>query len=137
MKNDLDEWPLIRVYHRADIQVRHVKDLMFLEARINYTWLHWSDGWRVLLPRTIKYLMKKLPPAYFLRLHRHFVVNRLFVDQPQTLSDTSNVYLTRGGIYLPVSRRRRSQIRHQLSEGIATAPIKMGAHLPRVGVKVV
>lgn len=116
MDSALDSWPLIRVYHHSDTQLRHVKDLVFLEARVNYTWLQWSDGWRVLLPRTIKYIMAKLPPTYFIRLHRQFVVNRLFIDQSQILSDTSKVCLTTGGICLPVSRRRRSQIRHQLRE---------------------
>lgn len=116
MDSDLDSWPSIRIYHRSATQVRHVKDLVFLEARVNYTWLQWSDGWRVLLPRTIKYVMAQLPPTYFIRIHRQFVVNRVFIDQSPILSDSSKICLTTGGVCLPVSRRRRTQIRHQLRE---------------------
>lgn len=123
MDTNLNSWPSIRIYHNAERQTRHVKDLVFLEACVNYTWLHWSDGWRILLPRTIKYVMAKLPSAYFLRLHRQFAVNRLFVDQSQIPSDASKVVLTIKGICLPVSRRRRTQTRHQLREDIPTLPI--------------
>jgi DNA-binding LytR/AlgR family response regulator len=104
--------------------MRHVKDLVFLEGCVNYTW-QWSDGWRILLPRMIKHIMDKLPPAYFLRLHRQFAVNRLFVDQSQILSDASKVFLTTAGICLPVSPQRKSQISHQLREN---------ADLPTVGM---
>ena len=123
MSKDLDNWPLIRVYHRTDVQWRHVRDLVFLEAELNYTWLHWRDGWRVLLPRTLKQVVAQLPAAYFIRLHRQFVVNRLFVDPSQLLADGSKVHLTIEGVCLPVSRRRRTQTRHQLSAHRATAPI--------------
>lgn len=118
MENDsIENWPLMRVYHNGGTQFRHVQELVFLEGCGNYTWLKWRDGGRVLVPYTMKSILASLPATYFMRLHRHFAVNRLFVDGLQLFSnDTSRVCLTTGTMSLPISRRRRRQIHHQLAE---------------------
>ncbi|WP_097126984.1 LytR/AlgR family response regulator transcription factor [Spirosoma fluviale] len=109
-------WPLLRVHHRSAVEWRDVKELVFLEGSANYTWLVWTDDCRLLLPYTMKTVLASLPAAQFIRLHRRYAVNQRFIDQSQSLSDIGRVRLTTGDVCLPVSRRRRSQLRHQLME---------------------
>jgi DNA-binding LytR/AlgR family response regulator len=82
-------------------------DLMFLQASGNYSWLHWKDGKRVLLPRTLKYYVPKLPSDLFVRAHRSCIINVYYIERMQpTYPDRGGVIHLRSGDVLPVSRRR-------------------------------
>ncbi|WP_461150608.1 LytR/AlgR family response regulator transcription factor [Spirosoma pulveris] len=116
MNSDLASWPLIRIHQRTETELRHVSDLVFLEGSANYTWLVWRDGLRVLVPYTMKIVLTRLPSSQFIRCHRQFAVNQLFIDKGKLLSDRSGVYLTIGGVYLPISRRRKKLIHQQLTK---------------------
>ncbi len=125
MNTDLDNWPLLKVYHPSGTEFRHVRDLVFLQGYVNYTWLEWSDGWRVLVTRTMKVILASLPATHFIRVHRQFAVNRLFVDQTRLFANSTKIYLTTGRKCLPLSRRRRAiRIHHQLRGAVATTPIQ-------------
>lgn len=109
------EWPPLKLYLReSGRQVFAVDDLVYLQALANYSWLNWVDGRRMLMPRTLKYYSPKLPTELFIRLHRNCVVNRKFVERLERTDAGGLVHLSTGEV-LPVSRRRWSMVRRQLS----------------------
>ncbi|MVM35966.1 response regulator receiver protein [Spirosoma sp. HMF4905] len=111
---DLLAWPPLRVYNNATgAQWLSIADLIYLEGVANYTWLHWADGRRVLIPYTLKRLESQLPDAWFLRLHRQYLVNRQFIERVELTIDKPQIQLITG-LYLPISRRRWVLLRQHL-----------------------
>lgn len=109
------EWPPLKLYLReTGRQLFLVTDLVYLQAVANYSWLNWADGRRMLMPRTLKYYAPQLPNELFIRLHRNCVVNRHFVERLERTDTGGLVHLTTGEV-LPVSRRRWSLVRRQLT----------------------
>lgn len=95
---------------------RPLSALRYAESEINYTWLVWDDGERLLMPRSLSYFLPLLPATDFVRLHRRYIVNRRFVTGiGRGFADERFVLLTTGE-QLPVSRRRWMQVRAQLSQ---------------------
>ncbi|MVM36342.1 response regulator receiver protein [Spirosoma sp. HMF4905] len=112
---DLGAWPPLRVYtNNTGAQWLSVADLVYLEGEANYTWLHWANGRRLLVTTTLKRVEAQLPPAYFLRLHRRYVVNRQFIEQAKLTFGKPMVHLV-GGMHLPISRRRWMVLRSQFT----------------------
>ncbi|WP_461130417.1 LytR/AlgR family response regulator transcription factor [Spirosoma aerophilum] len=112
----------IKMYVRSSGQLTlPVADLQFLQATGNYTWLHWRDGQRMLMPRTLKYYIPLLPADWFIRLHRNCVVNLDCIERIERIDpDKGGLVYLRSGVVLPVSRRRwfatkRLLARHSLS----------------------
>ncbi|QDK77249.1 LytTR family transcriptional regulator [Spirosoma sp. KCTC 42546] len=84
-----------------------VADLMFLQAISNYCWLHWQNGQRMLMPRTLKYYMDRLPDDCFIRLHRNCIVNLQYIRRiERTNTDKGGLVYLQSGAILPISRRR-------------------------------
>lgn len=82
-------------------------DLMFLQATGNYSWLYWKDGQRMLMPRTLKYYVPRLPSDLFVRAHRNCIINIHYIECMQpTYPDKGGLIHMRSGDVLPVSRRR-------------------------------
>lgn len=89
-----------------------ISDLMFLQATGNYSWLHWKDGQRILMPRTLKYYVPQLPDNWFVRLHRNCIVNLHYIDRMERVDpDKGGFVHLRSGVVLPVSRRRWFAVR--------------------------
>lgn len=94
-----------------------IADLLFLQATGNYTWLHWKDGQRILMPRTLKYYVPQLPDNWFIRLHRNCIVNINFIDRMERVEpDKGGLVHLRSGAILPVSRRRWFTVRRMFAK---------------------
>lgn len=93
-----------------------VKDLMFLRATSNYSWLYWKDGQRMLMSRTLKYYQPHLPDTFFVRLHRNCIVNIQYIERMEHIDpDKGGFAYLKSGVVLPVSRRRWYTVRRMLS----------------------
>ncbi|MBC7569852.1 MAG: hypothetical protein H7319_08990 [Spirosoma sp.] len=46
---------------------------------MNYTWLVWDTGERLLLARSLGYMLARLPDSDFVRLHRQYAFHRHWV----------------------------------------------------------
>ncbi|WP_461043311.1 LytR/AlgR family response regulator transcription factor [Spirosoma harenae] len=109
------EYPPLKLYIReTGRQYFPVSELVYLQAVANYSWLNWADGRRMLMPRTLKYYSPQLPNELFIRLHRNCVVNREYVVRLERTDTGGLVHLSTGET-LPVSRRRWSLVRRQLT----------------------
>ncbi|SHN10499.1 LytTR family DNA-binding domain-containing protein [Chitinophaga sp. CF418] len=63
------------------IQLVHVGDIVFFEAKEKYVSVHTPDGEK-LIEYSLSYLEDRLPPE-FLRVHRGFIVNKLKIREIQ------------------------------------------------------
>ncbi len=75
----------------------------------------WDTGERLLLARSLGYLLARLPDSDFVRLHRQYIVNRRWVAGMERQSTKGGVVYLTTGERLPVSRRRWVAVRAQLS----------------------
>lgn len=84
-------------------------DIVFIEGQGNYTKFHTREGQRILTSKSLSFYREALP-AEFLRVHKSYFVNSLFVK----VFDKEVVLLT-NEVSIPVSRRRRREIKLQTS----------------------
>ena len=111
---ELLDWPNLQVYVRGTGRLSlSVADLTCLESEVNYCWLYWADGRKLLLPRTLKYYHAQLPEAWFIRLHRQHIINRRFIHRVEYGQDGPCLHLTTG-MSFPIARRRWQQVRQQV-----------------------
>lgn len=82
-------------------------DIVFIEAQGNYAQFHCRYAQRILTSKSLSFYRDKLP-AQFLRIHKSYFVNTLFI----TDFDKQTVHLT-NGLCLPVSRRRWRELKTQ------------------------
>ena len=108
--------PCLRVY-TSDTGSQRLAPatLLYLEGSVTYTWFHLADGQRLLIPYTLKRFEALLPLPCFIRLHRRYLVNRLFIEQVN-LGVTGGCVQLKTGQVLPVSRRRVGWVNQQLRE---------------------
>jgi DNA-binding LytR/AlgR family response regulator len=82
--------------------------ILYLEASINYTFVHTCHGQPILLARSIAHF--NLPTQNFIRISRKHVVNVNYLTNYCFESFTKSVCLVNGTI-LPISRRKAKQIK--------------------------
>jgi len=87
------------------------KELLFAESMQNYIRLHVGDK-RLIIHMTMQRLLELLPQSRFLRVHKSYLVNRQHVDSLQG----NEVYLSNER-KVPVSRRLKEEIKHELLNG--------------------
>lgn len=80
--------------------------IAYLKGYSNYSWIHFSDGRKVLTAKPLCYFEKRL--SGFFRSHKTVLVNPYYVESveaPQRAKMAGSLQL-RGGAVLPVGRRR-------------------------------
>ncbi len=65
---------LLIINHKTSRKIS-VKDVVFLEANINYTTVHLESGRKVVLSHTLKFYETFLKTHGFLRVHRGYLIN--------------------------------------------------------------
>jgi two-component system LytT family response regulator len=104
------------VTHR-EVRFVQVDQILCCKAEGNYCSVMLSNGDRVLLSKTLKWMNGRLPEALFVRAHASWVVQ---LEQIATLGKDT-LTLT-SGEEIPVSRSRRSALKQRLkSHSNATA----------------
>lgn len=85
-----------------------------LEGQGNYTLVYLSDGSHLLMARTLKWFLMRLPEPTFVRLHRKHIINRQYVVSFQP--NHQQVCLEAGEI-IGISRRFLAGVREQFRQG--------------------
>jgi len=70
----------IFVRHQEKMVKVNINDILFIEAERNYCRI-FAKGKEYLLVMTLKEMDEKLPPQYFLRVHRSFIVNITQIEE--------------------------------------------------------
>lgn len=78
------------------------RQILYLEASINYTYIKYSNGRVELKSSTLKKVHDSLENLAFIRIHRKYSINQEFI---KTLS-ADKVEMANGKV-LPIARRRK------------------------------
>ena len=114
--HDAEQSPTIRLYvPQRGVEWRCLQELVYVEGHHNYSWLHWTDAPKLLVPYTIKRFAEKLPITCFGRIHRKFMINYHFVTAWDLRVKASSAVLSTG-VNLPISRRYRAVIKQTTAE---------------------
>lgn len=89
------------------------KNIMYLEADINYTTIYTIDKTRHMLSFTLSKVEERMADSDFLRINRGLSVNRIYLKNISQLRKEAYVTLKNGQV-LPVSRRRFKCIQEKL-----------------------
>lgn len=84
--------------------------IKYLKGFSNYSWVHYCDGRKVLIAKSLCYFEKHLPA--FFRIHKTALVNPHYITDftaPPGHKMSGSVRIS-DGVVLPVSRRRWNQI---------------------------
>lgn len=81
------------------------EEIIYLKAESNYTEIHYLDGSKKLLSKTLKIMEDILKARGFYRLHKTYVVNVSHITEILYSSGKCAVKVM-GGIIIPVSRNR-------------------------------
>lgn len=99
--------------------------IAYLEGASNYTWLHFRDGDKQLLAKSISYLEKTPELTGFVRAHKTILLNPACVERlvaPPRPKMAGMAVLATGEL-LPVSRRRWNEVVTLLSFGGVVPPV--------------
>lgn len=95
---------------RSKNQLLKIKpeEIIWAEADDNYTHLHLAEE-RHLLSSTLKQVEEKLPAAYFIRIHRSYLVNLKYLDKVE------DQYVHLGKKALPIGKSYKSELMQRIS----------------------
>ncbi len=84
-------------------------DILYLEGDINYTIIHLQNGKIKVSPRTLLFHINNSLDEGFIRIHRAFCVNKLYIQSYDRNEAPDYLWLT-GGVKLSVSRRKQKEL---------------------------
>ena len=100
-KNVADQ-TLVLQTHEKELRIT-IKDITYVEAARNYSYIHLSNNKKKLCTKTLSDLEEMLQGKGFFRCHKSFMVNRIHI----TSYETSNLIILSDGVEVPISRRKK------------------------------
>jgi len=86
-------------------------NIVYLEADINYTIFHFSNGKKIMFPTTLKQYAGQETLRHFLRIHRSFLLNPRYITGLRKDGKKLSIQMINGK-ELAVSRRKKPLIKH-------------------------
>jgi two-component system, LytTR family, response regulator len=75
-RKEIEQYPEIEVKHDGVLRTVQTQDILYIEAVGNYIRLHLASEKPLLISQTMKYILSVLPPLYFIRIHKSYIVKR-------------------------------------------------------------
>ena len=88
-----------------------IKDVMMLEGEGNYTYVHLSNGKKILLSKTLKEFCELFEQNDFARIRKSYLVNLNYLKEVDLSGDVSVTMQT--GQRIEISRRRKMEFQQQ------------------------
>lgn len=88
-----------------------IKDVMMLEGEGNYTYVHLSNGKKLLLSKTLKEFCELFQQNDFARIRKSYLVNLNYLKEVELSGDVSVTMQT--GQRIEISRRRKTEFQQQ------------------------
>jgi two-component system LytT family response regulator len=88
-------------------QMEKINHIIYCEAEENYTKIYTVKGDSFLVSRTLKIVEEMLPPEYFFRIHKSYLVNMNFVKN-YNRTDGHKILLE-NGVELEIATRRNEE----------------------------
>jgi DNA-binding LytR/AlgR family response regulator len=112
---NLNEDDTILVSMNSKVKSIIIKDIVCIISAGVYTYLHFSDGKKILIRKIIKEWESLLPEKSFIRIHRNSIININYViSLEKCKNNTYNVYLKNYDQPLHTSHRCSSKIRQKV-----------------------
>ncbi len=89
------------------LQFINISDIIFLEARINYTIFYLNHRVKYTVSKTLKEFEDMLPTETFFRIHNSYIINKNFVEK-YIRGEGGQVILSNGTM-LDVSKRKKAE----------------------------
>ena len=89
-----------------------IKDVMMLEGEGNYTYVHLSNGKKILLSKTLKDFCELLQQNDFARIRKSYLVNLNYLKEVDLSGDDVSVTMQTGQ-RIEISRRRKTEFQQQ------------------------
>jgi two-component system, LytTR family, response regulator len=104
--NNLQTFSFLTVNHKQQIRI-HTDNIVMLEGHNNYTLIHLKNGKKQMYSKTISHFEEQLENEHFIRCHRAFLVNPLFIIGYD--KEAAKLYLM-NNLIANISRRKHGQI---------------------------
>jgi two-component system LytT family response regulator len=82
-------------------------EILYLEAKSNYTEITLSNGTRIMVSRTLKEFEEMLPSAIFLRIHHSWLINKFHVKK--YIKGDGGQVVMRNDRVMDVARRKKEE----------------------------
>lgn len=84
-----------------------ISDIVFCESDNNYTTIICEDGKKIITTKTLKRIEDTLSQKNFIRIHRSFLVNQIYIS---SFNKVSSEIQLKNGNSLPVSRANKTSL---------------------------
>jgi len=91
----------------------HINNIIYLEAKSNYTIIHTIENKQILISKTLKTLEPLFSQDVFLRIHRSYLVNNKYIIKIK--KQLSTTILLENKVELPVSRNKKNFVNQWFS----------------------
>lgn len=98
--------------HIGGRQQVNPKEVVMLQANVNYTVLFFTNGKKAIVATTLKSLESRFEPFDFFRTHKSYLVNLKCI---QNFSEVTNKIRMTDNHIVTVSRRKLLRLKEQLS----------------------
>ncbi|WP_435355225.1 LytR/AlgR family response regulator transcription factor [Emticicia sp. SJ17W-69] len=95
----------IKISHNKNVRPSEV---VFLRADVNYTELHFENGNKIVLAKTLKKLQESFSQQGFFRISKTFIINLKFLSNAM---GNHTIVKMKNNVELNVSRRRREDLK--------------------------
>jgi DNA-binding LytR/AlgR family response regulator len=105
-------------------------DVILMEAKVNYTYLYFKNGKKVLLCQTLKSLSEKLENHGFVRIHRKTLVNMKYISHFDAINSS---FVLKNGKEVEISRRKLRCLREldwNISDDFVILALKTSTNTP-------
>jgi DNA-binding LytR/AlgR family response regulator len=99
---------LLIINHKTSKKIP-ISDVILLKGNINYTTFCLRHGREKFVPRSIKFFEEHLETLGFLRVHRSFMINPLYVEK---YDEDKDILTMTNGYEATISRRRKHTIKN-------------------------
>lgn len=84
-------------------QFIHTNEVLFLEAKANYTIIYLADGKCILAASTLKTFESKLPKSIFCRPNKSFIIHKDFIER---INHQEKSIILKNNFSIQASRRK-------------------------------
>jgi len=103
----------IAVRTGTKIKIIYISEIQYLEAQDDYVMIYTAEG-KFLKQNTMKYFEQHLPPKFFVRVHRSYIIRLDFVEQIELYEKDSYMIRLKNQQTIPVSKSGYNRLRVNL-----------------------
>lgn len=93
--------------HQNEIEILKYNEIIYIQADASYCVFHCVNNKKIVYSKSSNEVEKMLPANLFLRIHKSYIINKLFIKDNKVGSKT---VLLSNGISLPIARRRFADV---------------------------